>query len=129
MENLKTRQTLAQGSFQEFADKVEGKLNQLVHPVTITAPIYYADEAQVGEQPAFESLGIQPEPTIYLENRGNEAGLDNNLDQVGSPWGSSTETLPLPKTPDTPIKSKPRNITPVGVTQGGTWMVFRKSSS
>ena len=45
LENLKARQTLNQGSFQELAYKVEGKLNQLVHPVTITAPIYYADEA------------------------------------------------------------------------------------
>ena len=112
------RQTLDQGAFQELADKVEGKLNQLVHPVTITAPIYFADEAQVGEQQAFESLGLQPEPTIYLENRGNETGLDNNLDQVGSPWGSSTETLPLPKTPDTPIKSKSRNTTPGGEPRG-----------
>ena len=120
MENLKARQTLDQGSFQELTDKVEGKLNQLVHPVTITAPIYYADKAQVGEQQAFESLGLQPEPTKYLENWGNEIGPDTNLDQVGSPWDSSTETIPLSKTPDTPIKSKPRNITPVGVAPGGT---------
>ena len=104
MENLKARQTLNQGSFQELADKVEGKLNQLV---TITAPIYYADRAQVGEQQAIKSLGLQPEPTKYLEDWGNETEPDTNLDQVGSPWGSSTETIPLPKMPDTPIKSKP----------------------
>ena len=111
LENLKARQARDQGSLQELADKVEGKLSQLV---TITVPTYYADAAQVGEQQAFESLGLQPEPTKYSENQENEIEPDTNLNQVSSPWGSSTETLPLPKTPDTPIKSKPRNITPGG---------------
>ena len=91
-----------------------------MHRVTITAPIYYTDEAQVGEQQAFGGLGLQSDPTVYLENWRNEIGLNTNPEEVGSLWDSSAETLPLPKMPDTSFKSKPRNIPPVGAAQGGT---------
>ena len=51
VENLKAKQAIDQSSLQELKEKVEDKLNHLVHPVTLTAPIYsYTDKTQVGGQ-------------------------------------------------------------------------------
>ena len=128
VENLKAKQAINQSSFQELKEKVEDKLNHLVHPVTLTAPIYsYMDQTQVGGQQAFGGLGLQSDPAVYLESRGNETGLDTNPEEVGSLLNSSAETLPLPKTPDTPFKSKQRNIPPVvGAAQVGTRLELEK---
>ena len=128
VENLKAKQAIDQSSLQELKEKVEDKLNHLVHPVTLTAPIYpYTDKSQaltsgaLGGQQAFGGLGIQPDPALYFESQGNGTGLDTNPEEVCSLLNSSAETLPIPKTPDTSFKSKQRNTPPVvGAAQVGT---------
>ena len=128
VENLKARQDINQSSLLELKEKVEDKLNHLVHPVTLTAPIYpYTDESQaltsgaLDSQQAFEGLGIQPGPALYFESQGNGTGFDTNTEEVCSLLNSSTETLPnIPKTPDTSFKSKQQNTQPVvGAAQVG----------
>ena len=93
---------------------MEEKLNHLVQPITLTAPIYsYLDESQAlttgaldGLQ-AFEGLRIQPGPVLYLKSQENGTGFHMNTGEVCSLLNSSTETLPnIPKTPDTSFKSK-----------------------
>ena len=128
VENLKARQDIDQSSLQELKEKVEDKLNHLVQPVTLTAPIYlYTDKYQalttgaLDGQQAFEGLGIQPGPAVYFESQGNGAGFDTDNREVCSLLNSPAETLPIHKTPDTSFKSKQRNIPPVvGAAQGGT---------
>ena len=63
VENLEAKQAINQSSLQKLKEKVEDKLNHLVHPVTLTAPIYpYTDESQtltsgaLDSQQAFEGL-------------------------------------------------------------------------
>ena len=47
VKNLKAQQALDQTSLQELKEKVDEKLDQLVQPVTFTAPIYlYPDRSQ-----------------------------------------------------------------------------------
>ena len=108
VENLKAKQAINQSSLQELKEKVEEKLNHLVQPVTLTAPIYpYTGESQaltagaLDGQQAFEGLGIQPGPAVYFESQGNGTGFDTDITEVCSLLNSSAETLPIPKTPDT----------------------------
>lgn len=70
---------------------MEDKLNHLVHPVTLTAPIYpYTDRSQaltlgaLDDNQAFGGLGIPPGPALYFESKGNGTGLVMNLEEVGS---------------------------------------------
>ena len=100
VENLKAKQALNQGSLQELTEKVEDKLNHLVHPVTLTAPIYsYTDKTQVEGQQAFGGLGLQSDPAVYLESRESKTGLDTNPKEVGSPWINPQKLYPFLRRP------------------------------
>ena len=126
---MRAQQDLDQTSLQELKEKVDEKLNQLVQPVTFTAPIYlYPDSSQAlaagaleGQQ-AFEGLGNQPGTALYPESQESGTRVLTNTEEVDSLLNLSAETLPnIPKTPDTSFESKQRGTQPVvGVTQADT---------